>query len=145
MFVEDIMTENVHTISPVTTLGEASNIFKEVAYRHLLVEENKKLVGIVSNRDILARLSPFTGSANESEYDRLQLEISVDSFMSTRMITVNRKTIIECASILLIENNISCLPVVTDDFHIDGILSWKDLLQYSVYGTHEQPKPPPHC
>lgn len=145
MFVADIMTENVHTISPSHTLGDVRKIFKEVSYRHLLVEENGVLVGIVSDRDVLIRLSPYLGTAEESEKDRALLALPVEKFMSRKMITVDRQTIIECASILLIENNISCLPVVKENNRIDGILSWKDLLQYLVYGSGEDQKPPPQC
>lgn len=145
MFVADIMTENVHTISPHQTLGEVRKIFKEVSYRHLLVEENGVLVGIVSDRDVLTRMSPFLGTADESDKDRALLALPVEKFMSRNMITVDRQTIIECASILLIENNISCLPVVKENNQIDGILSWKDLLQYLVYGTGDDQKAAPSC
>lgn len=145
MLVADIMTEKVHKIAPTDTLGEVRKIFQSVSYRHLLVEENDKLVGIVSDRDVLARISPFLGTPDENEKDRALLKTPVANFMSTDMITVDRKTIIECASILLIENNISCLPVVKNDNEIDGILSWKDLLQYSVYGSAEEQKEPPKC
>lgn len=145
MFVADIMTEKVHKIAPTDTLGEVRKIFKEVRYRHLLVEENDKLVGIVSDRDVLARVSPFLDTPEENEKDRALLKTPVANFMSKDIITVDRKTIIECASILLIENNISCLPVVKNDNEIDGILSWKDLLQYSVYGSQEDSKEPPKC
>lgn len=145
MFVADIMTEDVHTVSPNDTLGNIRKIFKEAPYRHLLVEENSMLVGVVSDRDVIARLSPFLDTPEESPRDKKLLEQRVADFMSTKMITVDRQTIIECAAILLLENNFSCLPVVKENNQIDGILSWKDLLEYSVYSAGETSKEAPRC
>lgn len=136
MFIADIMTEQVHKISPSDTLDDLTKIFDSVTYRHLLVEDNRKLVGIVSDRDVMKRTSPFLGTEIEDQQDRQQQQLKVAEIMSTKMITVNPDTIIEFASILLIENNISCLPVVNSDFGIEGIISWKDLLQFYVYGLH---------
>ncbi len=142
MFVGEIMTKNVHTVTPETTLGEVRNIFKQVGYRHLLVEQDGKLVGVISDRDVLARSSPWLDTQQENNRDRDSLNVPAATFMNTNVITVDRQTIVECASILLIENNISCLPVVKQDNAIDGILSWKDLLQYSIYGAEHDPVSP---
>lgn len=135
MYIADIMTENVHKISPSHTLEDLKTIFDSVNYRHLLVEENQKLVGIVSDRDVMKKNSPFLGTETEDQRDHQQQQLKAAEIMSKKMITVNPDTIIEFASILLIENNISCLPVVNNDFGIEGIISWKDLLQFYVYGT----------
>jgi len=138
MNVEQIMTENVHTVPPTTSLLQLRDIFNKREYRHLLVENEGKLAGVISDRDVLALISPFTGTENETERDRKLLKIPAAHIMSKETITVDRETSIECASILLIENNISCLPVIKGDDSIDGILSWKDLLQYSVYGEKDE-------
>lgn len=136
MYIADIMTDNVHKVSPSNTLEDLKTIFDSVGYRHLLVEEDRKLVGVVSDRDVMKRTSPFLGTEKEAQQDRQQQKLKVTEIMSKKMITVNPDTIIEFASILLIENNISCLPVVNNDFGIEGIISWKDLLQFYVYGLH---------
>lgn len=135
MFVADIMSKQVHTVSPSDPLVSLRDIFSEVSYRHLLVEEKGKLIGVVSDRDVLTHLSPFLGTEQEREHDRKQLKLTVKDIMSTAMITLDAETLIDSASILLLENNISCLPVVTDDMAIDGILSWKDILEYQIYGV----------
>ncbi|WP_185236370.1 CBS domain-containing protein [Teredinibacter franksiae] len=134
MNVADIMSRQVHTISPNETLAELRNIFSEVSYRHLLVEDEGKLVGIISDRDALAYLSPFLGTETESESDRSLLNLEVCEFMSRDPITVDTETTIDTASILLLENAISCLPVINDEMSIEGILSWKDILQFHIYG-----------
>lgn len=135
MVVADIMSKQVHTVSPDENLAELREIFSGVRYRHLLVEDDGKLVGVISDRDVLAHLSPFLGTSEERDSDRSQLNLKVRDIMSTRLITVDTETLIDCASILMLENPISCLPVVKPDMSIVGILSWKDILQFHVYGV----------
>lgn len=134
MHVANIMTKKVHTVAPEDCLSTLNDIFLNVTYRHLLVEENGRLVGVISDRDALKHLSPFIGQQLERKEDRDQLNLKVSDIMSTQLITVEPETLIDSASILLLENNISCLPVIKGDMKIDGILSWKDILQYHVYG-----------
>jgi len=52
--VRDIMSKNLRTISPDKTLTEASRIMAKYNIRRLPVIENGKLVGIITNKDILA-------------------------------------------------------------------------------------------
>jgi acetoin utilization protein AcuB len=56
--------------------------------------------------------------------------------MTTNLITVDISTSIECASILLLENNISCLPVIDEERQLQGIVTWKDILRFHVYHGH---------
>lgn len=137
MYVSNIMTRAVHTVAPNDCLSTLKDIFLSVSYRHLLVENNGQLVGIISDRDVLEHLSPFLGKHQERKEDRDQLNLKVNDLMSTQLITVDAETLIDSASILLLENNISCLPVIKNDMQIDGVVSWKDILQYHVYGVEQ--------
>lgn len=138
MLVEKIMSENVHTVSPSTTLAELRKIFSEVNYHHLLVVEAGLLMGVISDRDVLRMSSPYLDGMEidgdkANEHDEALLLQPASSFMSTSLIKVLPDTLIDAAAILLLENNISCLPVVTEDDAVAGILTWKDMLKYYVY------------
>ena len=50
--VSEIMTKNVETISPKKTTHDAIHIMKSRGFRHLPVVENKKIIGILSMRDL---------------------------------------------------------------------------------------------
>ncbi|HDY68237.1 MAG TPA: CBS domain-containing protein [Candidatus Scalindua sp.] len=50
--------------------------------------------------------------------------------MSRVAVTVDVKTSIEKVSNLLLENNISCIPVVSPEGVIEGIVSWRDILKF---------------
>ncbi len=135
MLVEKIMSENVNCISPDDEVGKLRDILSTASFHHLLVEENKRLVGVISDRDISVIMSPFFGTKQEQESDAAQLKIKVAQIMSTNLVTVEKDTSIDCAAILLLENNISCLPIVTSELAIAGILTWKDILEYYVYAN----------
>ena len=133
MHVESIMSEKVHCVLPEVTLAELRKIFREVPYHHLLVAREGELLGVISDRDVLRMSSPFIDTADSTAHDQALLETSAQDMMSTTLITVKKDTLIDAAAILLMEHDISCLPVVSKDEAIEGILTWKDMLKYYVY------------
>ncbi|MBI5307336.1 MAG: CBS domain-containing protein [Planctomycetes bacterium] len=124
------MTNKVVTVEMDDTLLTISMIFENVKFRHLLVVENKKLVGVISDRDFLRAISPFLKTASETTRDQNTLNRRVHQIMSRNPITVNPETSIESAAGTMLRNNISCLPVVSFQDRLEGIATWKDILKY---------------
>lgn len=133
MLVETIMSEPVHCILPEVTLAELREIFSRIKYHHLLVARDSHLLGVISDRDVLRMSSPYLDTANATAHDQSLLETKAQDIMSTTLITAKKDTLIDAAAILLLEHNISCLPVVSMNGAIEGILTWKDMLKYYVY------------
>ena len=65
MTVELIMTKKVFKVRMDDTIGTIREIFENVKFHHLLVVEGNKLVGIISDRDVLKAISPFLGTLSE--------------------------------------------------------------------------------
>ena len=133
MHVSEIMTKDVVTVKPEHTLADLRQLLSQHTFHYLLVESDDCLVGVISDRDVSKHSSPYLGTLDERAEDRRLLDQTVESMMSSDVVTVDADTLIDCASILLLENTISCLPVVDDEQRILGILTWKDILQYHVY------------
>ena len=133
MHIDKIMTVNVHTVESGITLRELRPLFASVSYHHLLVVEDQRLLGVISDRDVLRMSSPSLDSDTLTAEDEAMLDRRAADFMSTSLITARPDTLIDAAAILLLENNISCLPVVNDDQGVEGIVTWKDMLKYYVY------------
>ena len=133
MEIQQIMTVDVHTIPPETDLRELRRIFAEVNYHHLLVVGSDGLAGVISDRDVLRMSSPALDGKSLTEQDESLLSRQAGAFMSTTLVTARRDTLIDAAAILLLENNISCLPVIDDQLCVAGIVTWKDMLKYYVY------------
>ena len=74
MYVESIMSENVHCVLPEVTLADLRQIFKEVPYHHLLVARDGDLLGIISDRDVLRMSSPYIDTAITTAQDQELLD-----------------------------------------------------------------------
>ncbi len=126
MNVEPLMTRKVITVEKDDSLLAIREIFENVKFHHLLVVDGQKLIGVISDRDLLSAIPPFS----EKECDAVALNKKAHQIMSRTLITVDAKTSIEQAGNLLLKNNISCLPVISSQNDIEGILTWKDILSF---------------
>src|ERR1700684_1104851 len=130
MALSNIMTARVVTVEMDDRLEAVKEIFDTMSFHHLLVvDEHKKLSGVVSDRDLLRALSPYVGSAAETARDLATLNKRVHQIMTRHPITLRPQSTVADAVNLLLAHRISCVPVVDDDFKPIGIVSWRDLLK----------------
>ena len=130
MDLADIMTARIVTVEMDDRLQVVKEIFDTMSFHHLLVvDEHKKLSGIVSDRDLLRALSPYVGSASETARDLATLNKRVHQIMTRQPKTLGPQSTISQAVNLLLTHRISCIPIVDDQFKPVGIVSWRDLLK----------------
>jgi acetoin utilization protein AcuB len=130
MEVRAIMTTRVVSVELDDRLEVVKQIFDSLNFHHLLVVDNgRKLSGIVSDRDLLKALSPYIGSAAETARDTATLNKRVHQIMSRNVITLHPQDSLADAVRLFLENRISCIPIVDDEFKPVGIVSWRDILK----------------
>src|SRR5215207_10447375 len=134
LLVRDSMTREVVTLSPQTTAAEALALCRERRIRHLPVMEERRLVGIVSDRD-LRSATPALGDPARAE--ALQ-EIRAEGVMSRDVLSAHPEDPIEQAANTMREEKIGCLPVIEGDALV-GILTSSDVLEALVFliGAHE--------
>ena len=77
--LKDIMTSDIVTIGPMTTLKEAANIMATKWIRHLPIVEGSKVVGIISQRDLTGILA-----AALHEPERLQQLVDASHLIRER-------------------------------------------------------------
>jgi len=130
MDVRSIMTARVVTVEMDDRLDVVKQIFDTLKFHHLLVvDDRKKLTGIVSDRDLLKALSPYVGSAAETTRDIATLNKRVHQIMSRNPITLHPgATMADCVQLFLTQR-ISCIPIVDGEFKPVGVVSWRDLLK----------------
>ena len=95
----------------------------------IVIDENKLIAGIVSDRDILSAISPFLGTSVENKLDRSTLEKTAWQLMKPNPVVARVSNTIPEAANLLIQSNISCLPIIDVSGALVGMLSWKDILR----------------
>jgi acetoin utilization protein AcuB len=126
--VRDVMTTEVVTIDSNALLLDAALILRSSSIRHLLVIEDNKLVGVLSDRDVQrcapSRLIPIT----EEGYNAVFAETRVNRVMTREPETVSPTTPLVEALTLMQESRFGCLPVVEGDT-IAGILTRGDLVE----------------
>jgi len=125
--IESIMTSKVVTVKMDDSLRHTRSLFNKYKFHHLLVVEGRKLVGIVSDRDLLRELSPFLGKISSQPRDLAIFNKRVHQIMSHKPITVKKEEEAKDSCRLLLEHNISCLPVIDSQGNVEGIVTWRDI------------------
>jgi acetoin utilization protein AcuB len=128
------MTEEVVTVNMDDFLKTICGIFDNKRFHHLLVVEDDELCGVISDRDVLKASSPFLNTLSEQNRDAAVLRKRAHQIMSRKPITITKEASSEDAVQLMLRENISCLPVVSSDGQIEGIITRKDLL--NAYSQH---------
>ncbi|WP_159820184.1 CBS domain-containing protein [Colwellia sp. 20A7] len=129
MHVKQIMSSPVITIELDDNLTVVGEKFLNTKFHHLLVVENNKLFGVVSDRDLLKAISPKIGTAAEKVNDVATLNKKVHQIMTRRPICIQQEQSVHDAIALFLDNNISCIPVVDSSNIPVGIISWRDILK----------------
>lgn len=132
MTIGDIMTPHVVTVTMDDTLSHVRELFDTHRFHHLLVIDEGRIVGVISDRDLLKNISPFVGKVSERTMDRASLERKVHQVMSRRLISVTPRTPIADACRLVLEAGVGCLPVLDADGACAGIVTWRDLLRWAL-------------
>ncbi len=127
--VDSIMSRGAVTVGMDDSLATVRDLFSRHRFHHLLVLDGQRLVGVISDRDLLRALSPRLGTPSEAERDLATLNKRAHQVMSRRLATVPAMTPIATAGALMLERGVSALPVVAADGSLVGIVSWRDLLR----------------
>ena len=128
MLVGERMSRPVIFIAPDVPINEALNLMRSEQIRRLPVIKDGKLVGIVTDNDLLnASPSPVT-SLSIWEMNYLISKITVKDVMTKQVMTVTEDTPIENAARVMADNKIGSLPVVRGD-KVVGILTETDLFK----------------
>ncbi len=129
MNLEKIMTKRVVSVEMDDSLKVVKEIFDNVNIHHLLVVENGKLHGVISDRDMLKALSPNIGTSVETNRDTITLNKRVHQIMTSDPVALPPDAEILDAIEIFNNHDISCIPVVDDDNKPVGIISWRDLIK----------------
>ena len=132
VLVKDLMSAPVVSLFAEQTLPLAEDIMSFKHLRHLpVVDDNRRVVGLVSHRDILrAQISSLTGLTNVERRAR-QEEVRVRDIMTRDVWTVSPETLASAAGRTLLDHRFGCLPVVEGEFLV-GILTERDFLRFAI-------------
>jgi len=121
MKIKEIM-KDVKTISPDETVKDAAVLMNKYSIGSLVVvDSKKKIVGIVTERDIMQKVTAP---------NKLAGKVLVEDIMSNKLITIDANELLDDAVYLMIKNKIKKLPV-TDNNELVGIVTATDIVANS--------------
>ena len=132
MFVANRMTKNPITVEPTTPVNEAAKLMKRRNIRRLPVVEKGSLVGIISDRDIM-RVAP-SPATTLSKFEIMSLldKITVAEIMAKDVVSLPDTATIEEAALVMYNEKLSGLPVVSSMGAVVGIITETDVFKTFV-------------
>ena len=128
MLVGERMSHPIISMAPDMPVHDALNMFKRERIRRAPVVKEGKMVGIVSDKDLLNASPSPASSLSVWEMNYLLSKITVSEVMTKKVITVTEDTPIEEAARIMADNKIGGLPVMRDN-HVVGIITETDLFK----------------
>ena len=129
MLIRDIMSERPVSVSLDDHLDVVKDIFDHAQFHHLLVIEEGKLFGVISDRDLLKAISPHIGTNRYTMRDLETLAQPVHRIVTRKPLTLTADASVEAAVAIFNAHNISCIPIVDHDAVAVGIVSWRDIMK----------------
>ena len=142
MQASDVMTRDVVVIGPEASVGEAARLLAEKDVSALpVVDESGKIVGIISEADLVRRteigtakhrpwwLEALTPGVTLAEEFTKSHGRAVSELMSREVVSATEETPLQEIAALLERHRIKRVPIVADDGKLAGIVSRSNLVQ----------------
>lgn len=140
MIVKTVMTQDVVSVCPETRLTEARALMTRKAISKLpVLSKSGQLVGIITKND-LAKASPSQATTLDMyELGYLLSKLTVEKAMTRKVITVDENEVIEEAARIMVDNQIGCLPVMSNGV-LAGIVTESDLFHLftEMFGARQK-------
>lgn len=142
--VREIMRTNVPTVGPDDPVPVVANMMAEADTNGVPVVENGRMIGIVTDSDIIAREADvdapmpavfldayFVADAGRSfeEEARRALAINARQLMSTPVVSIRETATLSHIATLMIDEGVDPVPVLDADDNLVGIVSRADLVR----------------
>ncbi len=127
--VRDIMETKLVTISASERLSMVEDIMRLGRVRHMPVVQAGRLVGVVSERDLLRASLSVLSEHRDAERRMFLHVVEISRVMSAPPIVVAPDATIREAALLMADRKIGCLPVVMGD-ELLGMVTETDVLRW---------------
>jgi CBS domain-containing protein len=148
LLAKNIMTSEVVTVAPETSIGELSKILLKNKISGVpVVDKEGKLMGIVSEADIIKEnikvqfpfyFDPLMISGYSVDFDKYSEDIrdylnsGLESIMNHRVKTVNPLTPVSEIAEIMITNKVNRVPVTDDNKKVVGIITRADIIKSMI-------------
>jgi CBS domain-containing protein len=142
--VTHIMRTDVPTIGPDASIGETARILVEFAVPGVAVVEGNKIIGIITEADIITREAEvevptpvpfldaiFMADAGPDFNDEIRKVTAVNArqLMTSPVISIRSTATLTEVATLMVDRRINPIPVLDDEMRVVGIVSRSDLVK----------------
>jgi CBS domain-containing membrane protein len=127
--VREIMMGSPVTLKPEDTLDLANDIISLGRIRHIPVVEDGRLVGLLSERDLMGAAATTIFGLKQKSKSALLKSVLIKDVMKKKVVTVKPDTPIKEAVHLMKEKTIGCVPVMNKGALV-GLITTTDILRY---------------
>ena len=132
MLVKERMTRNPITIRPDMPVTEAQAMMKREKIHHLpVMDKDEKLVGIVSEKDLLYASPSPASTLSVYEMSSLLAKLKVEKVMSKNVVTVSEDVPLEEAARIMADRGVGGLPIMRGSSLV-GIITESDLFRVFI-------------
>lgn len=133
VLVKHLMSAPVVTFFAEQTLPLAEDVMKYKHVRHLpVIDEARRVVGLVTHRDLLAAQISSHTAVTRDERRALQDGVCVGEIMTRDVWTVGPNVPASVAAATLHDHKFGCLPVIDADGVLVGIITEHDFLRFAT-------------
>ena len=127
--VARVMTSDPVSVHPDDSLDQVASAMGTVEVRHVPVVSGGRLVGIIALRDLLAAEPPLL---DREHLDSWLHRVKARRIMSRHPIVVRPAARVGEAASAMVRHDISCLPIVSEDDELVGIITVADLVRRAI-------------
>lgn len=128
MLVKERMSRPVITVPPDMPILDALNLLQKERIRRAPVVKGGKMVGIVSDKDLLNASPSDATSLSVWEINYLMSKVQVEEVMTRDVLTITEDTPLEEAARIMADNKVGGLPIMRDG-RVAGIITETDLFK----------------
>jgi CBS domain-containing protein len=126
MTIAHVMTKSVISVDSTMTINETAKMMEDAKVGAVIVMENNKPVGIVTDRDFAVKVAAHA----------YQISVPVKQIMSSPLVSINSDETIRAASDLMHSKGVRKLPVI-DDGNVVGIITATDIVNLLAVSVEE--------
>ncbi len=131
--VDEVMTSNVFTLKPTDSVYDARVLMQEKDIRHIpIVDDSHRLVGLVSQRDILSASESTLHTSSSEQRISLEKQHKIEEVMTRQVKIIDQRDSLRSAAVNLRKFKHGCLPVVTDG-ELKGIITDTDFVGVALH------------
>lgn len=114
-----------------SSFQEALHLFHQHHLSHLVVEDEKGIIGVISKEDLLSKSLNLLLESTGMTYALIQLRtMKVDQFMTKSVVSLNEDATMEEAINILLEERFHCLPIIDNSNKTIGIITTIDIVKF---------------